>query len=73
MDGSYPPAAFDELDADAEGLGGIVPGVPVVGAGRELRTFMRSSMHLKTAPDTPSSTLRRSSIASLVTLSINAS
>lgn len=64
-------AAFEVLDADAEGVGGDV--VPWVRAGRELRTFKRSSIHLDTAPDTPSSTLKRSSIASLVTLSIDAS
>lgn len=75
MDGWFTAAAFDELDANAGGLAAdeIVPGVGVVGVGSELRTLMRSSMHLNTAPDTPSSTLRRSSIASLVTLSIKAS
>jgi len=66
------PAMFDELDLEAEGFTGdeIVPGVAT---GSELRTLIKSSMHLNTAPETPSSTLRRSSIASLVTLSINAS
>ena len=41
-----------------------------VGVGSALLIRTRSSIHRYTAPETPSSTLNRSSIASLVTLSI---
>lgn len=56
----------DELrgEGGATGIG--------IGVGSALRTRTRSSIQRYTAPDTPSSTLNRSSIASLVTLSIKA-
>lgn len=43
-----------------------------VDTGKALRIRIKSSMQRKTAPETPSSTLSRSSIASLVTLSMSA-
>jgi len=58
----------DEYDRE----GGAV-GVMFVGIGSALLTRTRSSIHRYIAPDTPSSTLNRSSMASLVTLSIKAS
>jgi len=66
------------MDVLATGEGtGVVEG-PAVGPGagvemgKALRILIRSSMQRYTAPETPSSTLNRSSIASLVTLSMSA-
>jgi len=65
-------SGFDggEDEWDREGGAAGATGASGVGVGNALLTRMRSSIHRYTAPETPSSTLNRSSIASLVTLSI---
>jgi len=61
-----------DVDAVADVLAGV-PEFEGIETGRALRILIKSSMQRYTAPDTPSRTLRRSSIASLVTLSMSAS
>ena len=53
------------VDWDDDGCGWVA----VVDLGNVLLILVSSSTHLHTAPETPSSTLSRSSIASLVNLS----
>jgi len=73
-DGSAIPAAFEGPGVDVVEFNVGATGVPVgvVTTGSKLRILMRSSIHLNSAPETPSSTLNRSSMASLVIVSITA-